>query len=113
MLFFSGATEFPFGIQTAASSSASWDQCRQAGGGAGTIATGCCPAPPTAQAKVSYPVRPGDRVACSVLPPPPLEANPEPIPLDIVYEDDHLIVINKASEATRSARFRGPLSVHW
>lgn len=40
-------------------------------------------------------MRPGDVVACSVLPPPPLEAAPEALPLDIVYEDEHLIVINK------------------
>jgi 23S rRNA-/tRNA-specific pseudouridylate synthase len=30
-----------------------------------------------------------------VLPPPPLGAAPEALPLDIVYEDDHLMVINK------------------
>ena len=52
-------------------------------------------APPLPQGKASYAVRPGDRVGCSVLPPPPLEASPEPLPLDIVYEDEHLIVINK------------------
>lgn len=40
-------------------------------------------------------MRPGDVVSCAVLPPPPLEASPEPLPLDIVYEDEHLIVINK------------------
>ena len=28
-------------------------------------------------------------------PPPSLEALPEEIPLDVHYEDDHLIVINK------------------
>ena len=39
-------------------------------------------------------------VSCSVLPPPPLEAGPEPLPLDIVYEDEHLLVINKVSQRT-------------
>lgn len=47
------------------------------------------------QAKASYAVRPGDLVGCSVLPPPPLEASPESLPLDIVFEDEHLLVINK------------------
>lgn len=50
---------------------------------------------PALQAKASYGVKPGDVICCSVLPPPPLEAAPEPLPLDIVYEDDHLLVINK------------------
>ncbi len=50
---------------------------------------------PALQAKASYGVKPGDVVCCSVLPPPPLEAAPEPLPLDIVYEDAHLLVINK------------------
>ncbi len=48
-----------------------------------------------AQAKASYAIRLGDLVGCSVLPPPPLEASPEELPLDIVYEDEHLLVINK------------------
>ena len=47
------------------------------------------------QPKASHGVKPGDVVTCSVLPPPPLEAAPEALPLDIVYEDDHLLVINK------------------
>ncbi|PSC67546.1 ribosomal large subunit pseudouridine synthase D [Micractinium conductrix] len=50
------------------------------------------------QPKASYGVKPGDLVACSVLPPPPLEASPEALPLAIVYEDEHLLVINKASD---------------
>ncbi|KAL4856789.1 RNA pseudouridine synthase 2 [Chlorella vulgaris] len=49
-------------------------------------------------AKASHGVRPGDVVACCVLPPPPLEAAPEALPLDIVYEDEHLIVINKEAD---------------
>jgi 23S rRNA-/tRNA-specific pseudouridylate synthase len=51
------------------------------------------------QGKASHGVRPGDVVSCAVLPPPPLEAAPEPLPLDIVYEDEHLIVINKVRSA--------------
>lgn len=45
--------------------------------------------------KKSYPVQPGDTIICRLVRRPPLQADPEPIPLDIVYEDDHLIVVNK------------------
>lgn len=46
--------------------------------------------------KPSYKVKPGDDISI-VLPYPvrELELIPEDIPLDIVYEDDHLVVINK------------------
>ncbi len=43
----------------------------------------------------SYRVQGGDRIACIVLRPPPMEAQPEDIPLDIVYEDEWLLVVNK------------------
>lgn len=45
--------------------------------------------------RVSYSVQQGDVVVCRLMRPPPIEAAPEPIPLDIVYEDDDLIVVNK------------------
>lgn len=41
-------------------------------------------------------VLPGDRVVCRVPKPPPPEVKPENIPLDIVYEDEVLIIVNKA-----------------
>lgn len=45
--------------------------------------------------RVSYKVRPGDEVSI-VLPYPRVpDMRPEPIPLDIVYEDDQLMIINK------------------
>lgn len=47
------------------------------------------------RAKASYGVQAGDAITCRLLRPPPMEAQPEPIPLDLVYEDDHLIVVNK------------------
>ncbi|GAB4822268.1 hypothetical protein N2152v2_009314 [Parachlorella kessleri] len=50
------------------------------------------------QPKAAYAVRPGDVVGCSIVSPPPLEASPEELPLDIVYEDEHLIVVNKAAD---------------
>ena len=45
--------------------------------------------------KASYKVRPGDEITVQIPPPLPAVAQPEPIPLDILYEDDHLLVINK------------------
>ncbi len=46
-------------------------------------------------AKASYKVRAGDEIHLELPEVTPLEAAPENIPLDIVYEDDELIVINK------------------
>lgn len=45
--------------------------------------------------KASYKVRAGDEIQLELPEAAPLEAAPEDIPLDIVYEDDDLIVINK------------------
>ena len=48
--------------------------------------------------KSNYKVRPGDEIVIS-LPEPPrdTEVIPEDIPLDIVFEDNHLLVVNKPS----------------
>ncbi len=43
----------------------------------------------------SYKVQPGDEIVISFEPPKPLDAVAEDIPLDIVYEDDDLLVVNK------------------
>jgi len=45
--------------------------------------------------KPGYSVRPGDVIHGSLPPPPPADATPEPIALDILYEDESLLVINK------------------
>ncbi|KAF0902136.1 hypothetical protein E2562_014389 [Oryza meyeriana var. granulata] len=45
--------------------------------------------------KVSHMVKGGDMVSCTVSELQPLRAEPEDIPLDIVYEDEHLLVVNK------------------
>src|SRR5678815_666690 len=45
--------------------------------------------------KPSYRLRAGDEISIDVSPPEPLDAAPEPIALDIVYEDDDVVVINK------------------
>jgi 23S rRNA pseudouridine1911/1915/1917 synthase len=45
--------------------------------------------------KSAQKVRQGERVALSFSPPRPLAIVPEDIPLDILYEDEHLLVVNK------------------
>ena len=40
-------------------------------------------------------VMPGDIIDIEILPRPPLRAAPEEIPLDVLYEDEDLIVVNK------------------
>src|SRR6201996_2946582 len=69
-------------------------------------------------AKASRKIRSGEIIEISGEPqPPPLRAIPEEIPLDIVYEDDDLAVINKpagmmvhaGAAATEDARNRGTL----
>ena len=48
-------------------------------------------------AEKKYKVAPGDLIDLTLPEPEPLDALPENIPLDIVYEDDYIIVINKPS----------------
>jgi 23S rRNA pseudouridine1911/1915/1917 synthase len=45
--------------------------------------------------KSSYIMQPGDKIEITLPKPPPEKARPEKIDLDIVYEDDHLLVVNK------------------
>jgi 23S rRNA pseudouridine1911/1915/1917 synthase len=45
--------------------------------------------------KPSYRLRVGDQIEIDLPEPPPVELLAEPIPLNIVYEDDDLIVVNK------------------
>jgi 23S rRNA pseudouridine1911/1915/1917 synthase len=45
----------------------------------------------------SYPVEPGDEIVFRLIRKPPLQAEPEDLPLDVVYEDDDLLVVNKAA----------------
>ncbi|MEM9996101.1 MAG: RluA family pseudouridine synthase [Bacteroidota bacterium] len=45
--------------------------------------------------KPSTVVQAGDRLVAKVLRPPPIDLTPEAIPLDVVYEDDTLLVVNK------------------
>lgn len=45
--------------------------------------------------KASRKIQPGDKIVCKIMKPPPIELIPENIPLDIVFEDDYLLVVNK------------------
>lgn len=45
--------------------------------------------------KVSYKVKEGDKITVLIPPPQPLDVQAEPIALDIVYEDQDLVVVNK------------------
>lgn len=45
--------------------------------------------------KGSYKIKPGDSIRCVFMRPPPLELLPEDIPLEVIFEDEHLLVINK------------------
>ena len=46
--------------------------------------------------KANYKLREGDEIVVTLPEPQPLDAQPENIPLDIIYEDEDVIVINKA-----------------
>ena len=48
----------------------------------------------------AYLVQPGDEIAVELPPPEPATARPEPLPLSIEYEDDDLLVVNKAAGMT-------------
>ena len=45
--------------------------------------------------KPSQKIKPGDRIVLEIPRPEPLELKPEPIPLDVLYEDEALLVLNK------------------
>ncbi len=45
--------------------------------------------------KTSKKIQPGDTVICKVLKAPPIELVPENLPIEVVYEDDYLLVVNK------------------
>lgn len=45
--------------------------------------------------KPAYKVGAGDAIVCRIQPLPPMEAFPEDIPLDVAYEDEHLMIVNK------------------
>lgn len=48
--------------------------------------------------KASYVMQPGDKIEISLPKPPPEKAKPEEMDLNIVYEDDDLLIVNKESD---------------
>jgi 23S rRNA pseudouridine1911/1915/1917 synthase len=61
-----------------------------------------------AEAKASYKVRAGDRIRIWLPDPTPLAPVPEDIPLEIIYEDEFLAVINKPADMVVH-----PAKGHW
>ena len=53
-----------------------------------------------APTRPAYLVQPGDEIAVELPQPEPSAAHPEPLPLSIAYEDDDLLVVNKAAGMT-------------
>ena len=49
------------------------------------------------ETKSSYSVSAGDVIVCTVMRAPPMRIEPEDIPLEIVFEDEDVIVVNKPS----------------
>ncbi len=50
------------------------------------------------QAKSSTKLRKDDRIRLAIPPPPPTDVVPQQIPIDVLYEDEHLIVLNKRAD---------------
>lgn len=48
--------------------------------------------------KSSYVMQPGDKIEITLPNPPPQEAKPEKMDLDILYEDDDIIIVNKPAD---------------
>jgi 23S rRNA pseudouridine1911/1915/1917 synthase len=48
-----------------------------------------------APTKANYRVRPGDVITVTLMKPPPIELTPQDIPLDIVYEDEQFLIVDK------------------
>ena len=47
--------------------------------------------------RANYKVRPGDAIEITLMKPPPIQLIPQAIPLDIPYEDDDLLIVNKSA----------------
>jgi 23S rRNA pseudouridine1911/1915/1917 synthase len=60
------------------------------------------------QAKGSQRLRGGERLTVEAQPRPPLRAEPEAIPLEILYEDDDVVVVNKPAGMTVHAGAGNP-----
>ncbi|MEM7012888.1 MAG: pseudouridine synthase, partial [Verrucomicrobiota bacterium] len=49
------------------------------------------------QMKAKHPVGVGDKVIVDIPPPAPAEPQPEDLPLEVLHEDNHIIVVNKTA----------------
>ncbi len=49
-------------------------------------------------AKASKKIQPGDHIICKIMKAPPIELLPQNIPLDIIYEDEYFIIVNKPAD---------------
>ena len=58
--------------------------------------------------KAHYKVKRGDRIKVEIPPPKELKAKPEKIPIDIVYEDKDLLVVNKSAGMVVHPAFGNP-----
>lgn len=47
------------------------------------------------ETKANYKVKPGDLVRLELMKPPPIELIPQDIPLEVLYEDEDVLVVNK------------------
>lgn len=48
--------------------------------------------------KAGLKLRTGQKLALTVPPPPPSDAIPQDLPIDVIYEDEHILVVNKAAD---------------
>jgi len=48
-----------------------------------------------APTKANYRVRPGDVITVTLMKPPPIELTPQDIPLDIIFEDEQFLIVDK------------------
>ncbi len=46
-------------------------------------------------AKASRKLKPGDVVSCTLIKPPPIELIPQNIPIEVLFEDSHLLIVDK------------------
>lgn len=46
-------------------------------------------------AKSNKKVQPLDHIVCKIMKPPPIQLTPEDIPINVVYEDDYYLIVNK------------------
>src|SRR3989339_2003610 len=59
-------------------------------------------------AKASRKIQPNDEIICKIMKAPPIDLIPENIPLDVVYEDEYLMVINKPAGIVSHPGFGNP-----